>query len=316
VDRRRIRLHRTITAKEGRKMKTRSRVSPTGRLVFGLALGLVLLQSAFAAPNAVVEAVQMPAWVERSAGRVPLAPGMELENGDKVRTGANSRLLLRTADGSAVKLGENASLLLNGMQQQKDGVFVAALAVGEGAFRFTTDIFAKIRGKRLVNVSVATVTIGVRGTDLWGKSAPNRQVVCLIEGRIDVTPPGEQPINMDQALQFYVRDNDKSLPVAAVDAKQLAQWATETEVAAGAGAARRGGKWKVVLGTADTQADALKLYDDVRNAGYAAEIRPVLAGDKRSYNVRLANLPSRDEAQALAARLKGSMGVTEPRVSM
>lgn len=281
-----------------------------------LVLGLAVAPGVHAAPNATVEAVQMPAWVERGSGRLPLSPGMELQNGDQVRTGANSRLLLKTADGSAVKLGQNASLRLSDMAQQKDGVFAASLAVGEGAFRFTTDIFAKLRGKRLVNVSVATVTIGVRGTDLWGKSDLNKQIVCLIEGRIEVMPPGEQAFNLDQPLQFYIRDNGKSLPIAAVDAKLLTQWATETEVAAGAGAARRGGKWKVVLGTADTQADALKLYDDVRNAGYAAEIQPVLAGEKRSYNVRLANLPSRDEAQALAARLKGSMGVNEPRVSM
>jgi hypothetical protein len=288
------------------------------RLVLGLVvvLGVAPLQCAVAAPNVTVEAVQMPAWVERGSGRVPLAPGMELQNGDQVRTGAAARLLLKTADGSAVKLGQNASLRLSDMAQQKDGVFVAALAVGEGAFRFATDIFAKIRAKRLVNISVATVTIGVRGTDLWGKSEANKQIVCLIEGKIDVTPPGEQPINLDQALQFYVRENDKSLPVAAVDPKQLADWASQTEVVVGAGAARRGGKWKVVLGNRGTQADALKLYDDVRNAGYAAQIQPVRSGDQRSYNVRLANLPSRDEALALAAKLKGNMGVTEPRVSM
>ena len=156
----------------------------------------------------------------------------------------------------------------------------------------------------------------MRGTDLWGKSDTNKQIVCLIEGRIDVTPPDEQPIVMDQALQFFIRENGKSLPVGLVDPKQLAQWATETEVAGGAGAARRGGIWKVVLASVDTQAAALKVYDEVRNAGFAATIQPVREGDKRSYSVRIANLPSRDEAQALANNLKGRLGVAEPRVSM
>jgi hypothetical protein len=64
-----------------------------------------------AAPSpAVVEAVQMPAWVERGGGRMPLAPGMALQSDDDLRTGADARLLLKLAEGSAVKLGENAQL--------------------------------------------------------------------------------------------------------------------------------------------------------------------------------------------------------------
>ncbi len=240
-------------------MTGKSRFLPFTQVFVGLSLALGMVQLSYAAPDATVEAVQMPAWVERGSARLPLAPGMELQNGDDIRTGANSRLLLKTADGSSVKLGENAKLKLSDMVQQKDGVFVAALDVGEGAFRFTTDIFKKLRGKRLVNIRVANVTAGVRGTDLWGKSATDKQIVCLIEGRIDVTPPDEQPIVMDQALQFFIRENGKSLPVGLVDSKQLAQWATETEVAGGAGAARRGGKWKVVLASVDTQAAALKV---------------------------------------------------------
>ena len=291
-----------------------SRILMLKRIFAGVTLAAA--QLGYAAPNATVEAVQMPAWVERDSARLPAAPGMELRNGDRLLTGVNSRLLLRTADGSSVKLGENAKFLLNDMKQQTDGVFTAALSVGEGAFRFTTDVFTKVRGKRLVNVSVATVTIGVRGTDLWGKSDTNKQIVCLIEGKIDVTPPGEQAIILDQALQFYIRDNGRSLPVAAVDPKQLEQWAAETEVMPGAGAVRRGGKWKVVLASVDTQADALKVYDDVRNAGYPAQIQPRMEGEKRSYNIRVANLASKTEAAALAASLKGKLGISDPRVSM
>lgn len=297
-------------------MRSKAHLSAFTQMLAGLSFALVVVQSSHAASNAIVEVVQMPAWVERGGTRLPLAPGMELQNGDEVRTGTNSRLLLKTADGSALKLGENAKLKLSDMEQQKDGVFAAALNLSQGAFRFTTDVFARLRGKRLVNITVATVTTGVRGTDLWGKSDGNKQIICLIEGRIEVTPPGGQPIVMDQVLQFYIRDNGKSLPVGVVDPKQLARWAIETEVAAGIGAARRGGKWKVVLASAASQADALRVYDEVRNAGYAAQIQPINEGEKRSYNVRIANLPSKDEAQALAASLKGRLGLGDPKVSM
>ena len=65
----------------------------------------------------------------------------------------------------------------------------------------------------------------------------------------------------------------------------------------------------------DTQAAALAVYDEVRNNGYAAEIRPAKAGNKLEYRVRIANLPSKAEAEALAAALRGRFGVVDPRVS-
>jgi cell division septation protein DedD len=104
--------------------------------------------------------------------------------------------------------------------------------------------------------------------------------------------------------------------VAPVDPQQLRQWAAETQIAPGSGAAQRGGKWKVIAATVDTQEEALKLYDALRAAGYAAEIRPDLLGEKRIYIVRLAHLPSKAEADALAGSIRGRMGVVEPRVSM
>ncbi len=66
---------------------------------------------------------------------------------------------------------------------------------------------------------------------------------------------------------------------------------------------------------ADTQEAALAVYDQVRNAGYAASIFPAKVAEKRVYNVRISNLPSKAEAEALAASLKGKYGVAEPKVS-
>lgn len=269
------------------------------------------------APVVVVEAVQMPAWVERAGAQpVPVYPGMELRANDQVKTGVNSRLLLRTPDGSSVKLGEKATYRLGDAQMRPGNVFAASMSVLEGAFRFTTDALQKFRGKREVNITVATVTAGVRGTDLWGKSATDKQIVCLIEGRISVTPQGELPLFMDQALQFYVREKGQSQPIGMVDPAQLKQWATETEIATGMGAARQGGRWKVTLASADDQAGALKLYDGFRAAGYPAVILPAVEGDRSVYRLRLINLPSKAEAEALAGSLKGKMGIDAPRVSM
>ena len=272
-----------------------------------------------ATPTAVVVGVQMPAWVERGGTRQPLAAGMELQASDKVSTGANSRLLLRLAEGSEVKLGENALLSLDKLaqrQENKSTFLEAAIDVVRGAFRFTTDAKAKIASRRQVDIRVTTVTAGIRGTDLWGKSAADRDIVCLIEGKIQVQREAEAPVNMDQALQFYISakgadgkaDASKKAVLAAVDSVQLTQWATETEIAAGQGAARKGGKWKVVAASHDNQAGALQLYDRLRAAGYAAEIHPMGTPDKRSYQVRIGNLPSQAEAEALGAKVDAVTG--------
>ena len=212
------------------------------QLAIGATLTVFLLPAlvAHAQPGpasapASVEALQSPAWVDRAGVRYPLAPGAQLKAGDQVRTGLGSRLLVRTADGSTVKLGENASLVIESMRMRGEDFFEAALKVAVGAFRFTTESLAKSRGRREVSIAVATVTAGVRGTDLWGKSSPDRQIVCLIEGEIEVTAPGEGPRRLGQAMSYYARENGVSQPIATVPADQLREWSAETEPQPGQG---------------------------------------------------------------------------------
>ena len=274
---------------------------------------LLLAPSLASAQAAVVEGVQMPAWVERDGKRMPVLPGMRLKPGDKLSTGAGSRLQVKLAEGSTVKLGENGSLHLKELEPSKS-LFKAALGVLEGAFRFTTDIAAKHR-RRDVSITIATVTAGIRGTDLWGKSAPDKQIVCLIEGKVEVGAQNEAAVIMDQPLQFYRREKGETQPVGFVDAVQLAQLAKETDIEKGKGAARRSGKWQVVLVSAGNLNAVLDVYEQVRTAGYGAEIIPTLEGEKRSYVVRIRGLPSKAEAQALADQLNGKYGVAEPKVS-
>jgi len=306
--------HASTVTRPGAKL--RAAVS-AGALAACLSIALPLQAQAAGRSGMVVEGVQMPAWIERDGARPePLAPGAALKPNDKLRTGPGSRLLLRGSDGSAVKLGENAEFKLDRLGMQRGNVFEAAMDVLQGAFRFTTDALAKHRQRREVSIRIATVTVGIRGTDLWGKSDASKQIVCLLEGKIAVTPPGEAELAMDRANQFYQREQGRSQPLADVPAEQVRIWSAETEIETGRGAARRGGKWKVVLGSAASQDDALKLYDAARAGGYAASISPTAQGDKRVYSVRIANLPSKAEAESLAARVKGQFGATEPKASM
>jgi hypothetical protein len=284
--------------------------SLVGRLLFVLAL--VAACPAFAQTAATVEGMQMPAWLERAGRRMPLMPGMELRAGDHVTTGAGGRLALRLAEGSLIRLGENAQMRFAEVSAGRE-LFRAALNVLEGAFRFTTDLVAKAR-KREVSIRAAQVTAGIRGTDFWGRSRPGNEIVCLIEGEIEIAADGEQPVAMNQPLQFYRRENGKTQPVGTVEKAQLDKWSQETELEAGRGL-RRGGKFSLLLATAPEQNAALALYDELRNAGYPAEIWPTKEDDKIVYVVRLRQLASRAEARRLADELKGKFGISDPKIS-
>jgi hypothetical protein len=280
----------------------------------GLAAAALLgASSAAAQPAAVVEGVQMPAWVERAGTRTPIAPGMVLQPGDVLHTGPQSRLLVRLSERSLVKLGENGQLRFTELSPARE-LFRAALGVLQGAFRFTTDVAAKAR-RRDIKVTVATVTAGIRGTDFWGRSRDNTEIVCLIEGALEVAAPNEPALQMDQPRQFYRRVSGQAQPVGLVEPAQLQQWAQETEIQAGRGAARAGGRFQVHLARAPTQDTALALYDALREAGYPAEIRPVRQEAGVVYLVRIRSLPSQAEAQALAAQLRGRYGVENPTVA-
>jgi len=298
---------------------------------------LLLAAPIHAAPNIVVQGMQMPAWLQRGAIIQPLAIGTALNEGDKLVTGAGARVLLQAADGSAIKLGENASLTVSNLAQQLEekGLFSALLDVAKGAFRFTTASIAKLQA-RDVTVRVAGATVGIRGTDVWGKvggkmsiaamekamgkslddadkeAKMDFDVVCLIEGKISVAHGSEEPFVMDQPQSFYVMRKDAApLPVSALATEQLAKWAADTEIAKGQGEVRSGGKWKVLLFTANSERDAITSYDELRAAGYDARIRPLQGGQ---FQLRITQLSSRFEAEALARKLTGKMGITSPTV--
>src|SRR5688500_10427098 len=252
-------------------------------LLLALLLALASRSAQAQSAAATVDGVQMPAWLEREGKRVPLAPGIELRAGDRILSGSGARVAVKLAEGSVVKLGENGRLVFSELQPAKD-LFRATLEVLEGAFRFTTELVGKGK-KRAVSVRVSQVTAGIRGTDFWGRARDDRQIVCLIEGAIDVGADGEQAVRLDQPLQIYQRDKGKTQPVGMVDPKQIAQWRQETEIEAGKGAARRGGRFALELASLQNQSGPGAISRQQQAAGYPAQDAPLKVADKVTYTV-------------------------------
>jgi FecR protein/SPOR domain len=263
--------------------------------------------TSLAAP-AKVEQVQFPAWLVRGNLSVPLTPGTQLQPKDTVRTGGNARVYLLLDEGSRVKLGENAKFEIDSAGKRK-GVFTATLNVVEGAFRFTTSAVGKLN-KRDVTIRVANVTAGIRGTDLWGKSTTDRDIVCLIEGDITVKSDTSGEVRMNQPLQFFQKPRGLApLPVGKVEVEQLKKWGTETEIDSGAPAASATGAYRVEAGSFTERDAALTLARQLRAAGYPADT----VDGKGVYVVAIAGLVGETQATALARNLATIPG-TQPTV--
>lgn len=223
-----------------------------------------------------VSGVQLPAWVERNGLRSPAMPGAVLQQGDRVLTGANGRVHLQLPEGSVVKLGAGAQMTVDRLNDAngEQSVFQSSLNVLKGAFRFTTSAIGKLR-QRDVSIRVTSVTAGIRGTDLWGRSNDEKDLVCLLEGKIAVQHDSGVSADMSEPLQFFVAPkNAAPLPVGRVDPEQVKQWAMETEMASGQGVIDRQGHWTLQVASGLKQSQALVWFDRLREAGYPARLVP------------------------------------------
>jgi hypothetical protein len=280
--------------------------------LFTVLASVVLLPSspvlaATVAP-ATVEVVQAPAWRDREGITVPLASGMELKSGDVVRTGQGARVYLMLAEGSRVKLGEAARFALHTRSLQPHKSFRGALDILDGAFRFTTGKLKRALPREL-SIRVATATIGIRGTDLWGRTDSTGELVALLEGRIEITRAGAVT-ELSRPMTYFDAPRGQAATVKTLDPEVFRKLARQTEIEAGDGASRARGKWRVLAAVATSEEGALELYDQIRDAGFAARIRPRLTEAQGwNYELLLAGFASADEAGVAAGRLTVATGL-------
>jgi cell division septation protein DedD len=185
--------------------------------------------------------------------------------------------------------------------------------VVKGAFRFTTRLAGRAN-RRDVRVRIGVVTAGVRGTDLWGKSADDKDLVCLLEGRISVASDGAPEQTMSDPLTFYVVPKGAPPnPIAPVDPKKVVdEWAPQTEMAPDGSAMTNEGRFKVVLMSRTSLNAAEWIAESLNGQGYPAEVART-DGDYGSVFVR--GFATRDDAQRFAAEVEGLAGVRGAFVS-
>ncbi len=258
---------------------------------------------AHAAPSAtVVEAVQLPAWVERNGQRRPAEPGAQLRANDKAITANGSRMLLRMDDKSTIKLGEQSEFLIQSIDTRREGSVApseqkSAFKLVTGVFRYATDYTSKALGnRRELNLEVATATVGIRGTDFWAMTDAAHDAVCVFEGKVEVVRDAKPGIELEKPGAFWV------------------VFTGQAEMQPGQGVLLQGGRWRAVAAALPSVADAAALRTRLQTAGYPAEM---VAKDGR-HEVRINQLATRADAEAVVKRLQAdaSLGVREGRVAL
>jgi len=273
-------------------------------------LSFLNIPGAFAESAGLVEGLQMPAWLERGASKLPLKAGMNLQSGDKVLTGANARVLLKLEEGSHVKMGQNARINLDRINPPKkpSGIFSGFIKVVKGAFRFTTSKIGQSR-RRNIDFRIGTITAGIRGTDIWGRSNNEKDLVCLIEGKINVNAEGKD-VALSDPLSFFVKPkNAPADPVGAVSAEQLGKWAKQTDLEQGAGVVSSEGNYFINLMSVSSQQLAETNLKRFHQAGFAADIETADVAGKAWYRLRINGLSSKADAQKLAETLRAQFNL-------
>lgn len=280
------------------------------------------------AAAAVVEGVQMPVWVEQDGIKMPLAPGIPLQNSNIVTTGAGGRVQLKLEEGSTLKLGENAHMLLDNLAPSRgfNQDFRIAVAVNQGAFRLTSSTITKktvIKKKlkkgtkkitkrevleaspRIVSVQLGSINASAVGGDIWGKANEKRDLVALFRGSVVVAHDDASQTTLTRNKTFVDALDGGSLnQTRNASASDIASWKRETDLTAGHGVASKKGLWKVSVGTFREGAEAEALRSKIADEGYAVELAPANISGRTQTRVQVPHFKTSVDAQAIAQRIR------------
>ncbi|TNF52995.1 MAG: hypothetical protein EP308_10310 [Burkholderiales bacterium] len=277
-------------------------------ITWALATLLCLMGSAAMASDrsSVLEAVQLPAWVERHGEQRPAQPGQMLRAGDLAITSSGARMLIRMPDRSVIKLGEDTRFVIEQMKMSpRDAAGRSELRAGlnliTGVFRYATDYTSKALGhSREVNLRMATATVGIRGTDFWSMTDADHDAVCVFEGKVDVLREGKDTIPLTKPGAFWVVfTGQPEQPAGQASPDQLAKFIGQADMQPGQGVLVAGGRWRVVAGVVSSATQASELRDRLRQAGYPA----VAVIRQGRHEVRINELATKEDAEHVLAQL-------------
>ncbi len=265
---------------------------------------LLLLVATPGYSSVVVDKVIYPAWLENYHHKFILKPGMRLDALDKIQTGEGGRVLLKMDDQSDVQVGSSSKIAIQKLQVIPGKQVNSVIDVLKGAFRYITNKVNKTSWNRSIQFNIGAITVGIRGTDIWGRSNEQQDLLCLIEGKVQVDAEKDSFV-MDQPLDYYVKPKDKPAKRDKVDQKKLAKWSDETQIKKGSGAVSANGRWSIVFASYINKASALSLLNKLTTQGYFAELVEIATNsNKKLYRVVIQGFVDKEDAITIRSRLQ------------
>jgi len=264
-----------------------------------------------------VSAVQSPAWLVHAGTSTPVMPGMQLGDGDTLRTATGGRVYLDLPEHSRVKLGENTEFNMPTMVMAHDehgAMFKGVLHILKGVFRFTTSLVGKSEHRDL-SIQVGVATIGVRGTDVWGHAGADGSLVALLEGKISMDMPGHPGMMMEQPMHYMMMPaaGEMQMNVPVIQGN-MTDWVAQTDVAPGAGVLTSDGHWTLALISSTSMADTTRLMKKLAEAGYPAEDTSVMVHGKPWHRLVIRQAASYKDAKAIVVKITKQFPVMSPWV--
>jgi cell division septation protein DedD len=187
---------------------------------------------------------------------------------------------------------------------EKD-LYRGALAVVEGAFRYSTTLLSA-EYRRAMTIKTGNVaTIGIRGTDLWGRASSDSSFVALIEGNIGITTTDGTETRLDKPLLAFQADqNSPSGKRFAVELEDVLALAPETELDQGEGILVKNGPFAVHLTSFSHKSEALALRNQLLKQGYAADTSNFNSSEQPWFRVSVRGFASLADARSFSAMAK------------
>ena len=256
-----------------------------------------------------VVALQTPAWIEHDGQREALRPGAAVRGGDRLETGSSGRVQIDLEDASAIQLGAQSLLDLRSLEITDNGsptgLLNGGLSLTQGTLRFSGDPMRQ----RDIGLTLGDGTgLRLRDTDLWATAGPRDQV-CLVQGSVEVTAGDAPAQTLDSAQPCLTAGNNAAQP-APISDTAFSRALAQTDLDGTQPALRAGGRFRVVLASVGTQAQAEREIARLSGLGYPLEALPQGTTGQTRYRLVIGGLNSHADATRYVQVLKQHLGVT------
>ena len=186
----------------------------------------LIYSNGYAQQTEVIE-LQERAWLARGNVVTTLNLKENLQIGDQIRTGKNSRVWLKLPDNSVVKLGEFAMFTIHDLKPSNN-MLQGSFELLRGAFRLTTP--PQTSTKHDFQIKINAITAGIRGTDIWGTTQSDKDLICLLDGQISVQSGAVKTMLSNPRDYFIVPKNAEPTIGVLENDEKFNEWVKSTEL--------------------------------------------------------------------------------------